>query len=29
MAKFDFKKLVNDSADKLKNGAQKAQEPVM
>lgn len=28
MAKFDFKKLVNDSADKLKNGAQKAQEAV-
>lgn len=26
MAKFDFKKLVNDSADKLKTGAQKAQE---
>lgn len=28
MAKFDFKKLVNDSADKLKTGAQKAQEAV-
>ncbi len=28
MAKFDWKKLVNDSADKLKNGAQKAQETV-
>lgn len=26
MAKFDFKKLVDDSADKLKNSAQKAQE---
>lgn len=28
MAKFDFKKMVNDSADKLKTGAQKAQEAV-
>ena len=28
MAKFDFKKLVGDSTDKLKNSAQKAQETV-
>lgn len=28
MTKFDFKKMVNDSADKLKTGAQKAQEAV-
>ena len=26
MAKFDLKKLVGDSSDKLKAGAQKAQE---